>query len=188
MEQPKTITVHLRIVGLFFSATVEIENNQPLSIKNIIDAYISKNPIGQPGGLAYTVSASGPKVNSLSLLSFTHNYDGTFEEKGHKDDCGRTIGGKLRAKGLYRLQELVLDPVVVAWQSYVIDATTNLNKTKTKPGTKGFTTFDTPLRGTEAIGDGDTIVWRMVAIARRPNVFEEPTTCPSATGNDRLSE
>jgi len=193
------IDVHLRIVGLFFSKTVQINNDRPISIKDVIDKYIKDNdffyPVNdpveanrgkaKPNGLAYTASSEGPGLQPHSILSFTHNYDGFYREKGKDDGCGRTIGGKKRLEGTYRLQELALDPIVVAWQSYLIDGTTHKNKTKTPPGlaigsgTSQFTTFDIPLIGDQAIKGGDTIIWRMVAIARRPNVVFDTTACPN---------
>ena len=46
------IKVHLRIVGLFFSETVEIDNTELLSIKNVLDTYITGKPVSEPDGLA----------------------------------------------------------------------------------------------------------------------------------------
>ena len=46
------IDVHLRIVGLFFSETVEIDNTERLSIKNVLDTYITGKPVSEPDRLA----------------------------------------------------------------------------------------------------------------------------------------
>jgi hypothetical protein len=162
------IKVELRIVGLFFSKTVELDDTMPLSVKDVIDAYVKNFPIDKLNGLSYRFSAETPDEKKFTMLSFTHNYDGGYEEKGLSKD-GLTIGGKLRPAGLYELQELSLDPIVVAWQYYVIDGTSKENKTKTLPGEE-FTGFATKLTDAQAIKDGDTVIWRMVAIVRRPNV------------------
>lgn len=167
------IKVNLRVVGLFFSRPVEIEYRDDLSIKDIMDAAIAQYPLqgdADKTGIAYRFSTEGPHSKS-SVFEITCGFDGTYDEYlpdgtvAKKD--GLTIGKKRRKAGIYRLQELVLDPIVVAWQSYVIDKKSFENKTKTLPGA-GFTTFDTPLN--KVIQDGDTIIWRMVAIVRKPNV------------------
>jgi hypothetical protein len=192
------ITVNLRIAGLYFWSAVKVDNTKTLSVKDVIDAYIATNPANPDGtlpvnGLSYEAVAKNGDCKNLSVLSFTHHYDGKFNENGLQDRCGRTIGGKIRPAGLYRLQEIALDPLVVAWQYYVIDGVTNKNKSKTSPipppppRKKGFTEFNLPLHidpanpdPRQGIADGDTIIWRMVAIVRRPNVFLSPTACEGA--------
>lgn len=179
-----SITVGLRIVGLFFSQSVTLNTNRNLSVKDVLDAYVSANQLDQPNGLDYDIAFDARNPNELSLLAFTYNYPGTFQPSA-ANPCGLTIGNKIRPAGIYRLQELVLDPIVVAWQYYVIDKATNENKTKTKPG-EGFLSFNTPLTGGQKISDGDIIIWRMVAIARRPNVVKIESGCPQVP--ESLSE
>lgn len=160
------ITVNLRIVGIFFSEKVEVDASHPLSVKNVLDAYISTHPLSLPRGLSYSCSMSAP--GPLFLDSFSHNYDGSYEENGNSVPDGATIGNKVRPAGIYKLAEIDANPIAVVWQYYVIDATTHKNKTKTLPG-EGFTPFTTPLTGPATITQNDTIIWRMVAIVRSPN-------------------
>ncbi|MBC7804694.1 MAG: hypothetical protein H7145_00960 [Akkermansiaceae bacterium] len=180
------ITVKLRFVGLYFNAPVEIDTEKypsGITVKNVMDEYVHKHPITEPGGLAYSVKEDmyGPGTYS-SLLSVAHNYVGKFDFNadgniveapvGEIPDQDRpdgpTLIGEIRPAGLYQLTEFAIPTAprgVVAWQYYV-EGKDDVLKSRT-PVSRGITRFDlTPDYG---IADGDTIIWRMVAVLLAPS-------------------
>ena len=159
------IKVHLRIVGIYFKKTVLVPitgTRRDVAVQDVLDAYVSENgQINQPGGLAYvTQTLSNPE--RLSILSFIYNFEG-----------GVALSGINRQPGLYSLTESSLDDnqVALGWQYYVIDGQTNVNKSKTRIG-EGLMYFAERPTGYN-LRDGDTVIWRLVTIARVPN-FPDP--------------
>jgi hypothetical protein len=88
------------------------------------------------------------------------------------DEIKNSLGGNRRGKGKYQLSETLIPNGVVAWQSYVLRGgipVSSLVGTNPSPPTnsilgKGFTAFDQSV-----LEDGDTVIWRMVAIRRVPD-------------------
>lgn len=108
---------------------------------------------------------SGNKqIGFLSMISIGHKLEEAIEP---------SLGGKVREKGFYQLTETPIPNGVVAWQNYIVNkdrlVISSLKDGIISPPTdgsaKGFTSFDQAI-----IEDGDTVVWRMVAIRRFPDV------------------
>jgi hypothetical protein len=177
------ITVKLRFVGLYFNAPVEIDLDAfsgAVTVKNVMDTYIASHPITLEGGLAYSASIDTGNGQAItSLTSVTHNYGGKFDFDANGNPAsqdGKTLLNELRPAGLYQLTEFVIPATpnsIVTWQYYVQDSSGNL-KSKTPKGPNKITPFDklTAIDGstTYTIANGDTIVWRMIAILLGPSV------------------
>ncbi len=160
----------LRIVGLFFNKKVEY-NPALVTVKDVMDAYINAGNanLAKPGGLAYMIEANIPKTeNSLKEISF--HYGGKYDIRpltAAIEGDGTTLGGKDLSSGVRTLSELrVNDDVILAWQYYVLDRN-RVNKSATRTP-RGFTLFGViPTPPNYTIEDGDTIIWRLVAINLR---------------------
>ncbi len=168
------IGVKLRIVGLYFNAPVELDDKgKTLSIKDVMDAYTSIHQINEIGGLTYTTEPDDIDPNKSLLLSVSHNFSGRFDFDGNGSILnpadGLSLNGTARAAGVYTLASQFLGDgkSILTWQYYVTSKTGRL-KSKTKP-TRGFENFASPMLGTDAIEDGDTILWRLIAIVAEPN-------------------
>ena len=157
--------IKLRIVGIYFHKDVTIDKKSKITIKDVLDEYIAiYGGINQPEGLMYVDEpiehpSGKPDRGSRSLQGFAYN----------STNPPKTLSGKPRDPGVYSLFENYPKEgdVGLGWQSYVLDKN-GRNKTETKVS-EGFKYFD----ATE-VKDEDTVIWRMVAIARRPN-FPKPT-------------
>lgn len=155
--------VTLRIVGLFFNEEVNIALSPNLTVRNVVDEYIRLNPIlANAGGLEYELETD------TTVKSFTYNFNGKFNYKGINPVTGRTtsLGGKTRAAGIYTLsesltREFTTANVFLTWQYYVVS---RRGKVKSKtPVNRGFKPWG-KVPPDYTIADGDTIIWRLVAI------------------------
>ncbi len=172
---PDIINVRLRIVGLYFNETVTINNKRNLTVRDVLDKYIKENPdLSVPGGLEYI---RFPLVRNGEdyVKTFNYHFGGDYNYDGDTPnvtvDNGTTIGNNRRDPGIYSLSEDLEDEfstpnIGLVWQYYVVaDNGDGVVKSKTPP-TRGFTPF-----GADPdydIEDGDVIIWRLVAIARKP--------------------
>ncbi len=179
-------TIHLRIVGLYFNAPVTIDDARiaaGISIKDVIDAYVAAHPLNTPRGLAYTIKLdpSEPGADPFeTLLSFSHNYDGRYDFFGDGNDMesgdGPTLSGSTREAGVYMLQENTIPGVTsgaLVWQYYLQGKDADggfVPKSKT-PVSRGFKSFAAvPEDPARRVADGDTIIWRLVALLFAPSV------------------
>jgi hypothetical protein len=158
-------TVTLRFVGLFFNKKVVIDDTVS-TVQGVMDTYIQDNGnLAKPGGLAYFLEA-----DDQTLKEVLFHYEGKFDidvKTPKIENQGKTLGGKTLKAGVRSLRELrVDDNVVLAWQYYV-ENEQGTNKSKTKAAEK-FKPFGDKEADYE-IEDGDTIIWRLVAI----NLTEE---------------
>lgn len=152
--------VTLRIVGLYFNKKVKVDDTVK-TVQGVMDAYIKDNGnLAKPGGLAYF-----HETDDDTLREVLYNYEGKFDinvETPKVENQGKTLGGKTLKAGVRSLRELrVDDNVILAWQYYV-ENTAGKNKSKTKAAAnfKPFGDKDADYK----IEDGDTIIWRLVAI------------------------
>jgi len=168
------INVNLRIVGLYFNETVVVDDAPTTTVRNVLDEYIRLNPeIAKPGGLEYGRFPIGGRDFVTTL---TYHFPGTFNFDGNNvvqiPPDGPSLGDQNRPGGIYTLSESLEDQfsdnaVGLVWQYYVV-STTGEVKSKT-PATRGFSGFGEPLPAGNSLAEGDSIIWRLVAIARRPN-------------------
>ncbi len=167
------INVKLRIVGLYFNETVQVDETKDPTVRDVLDAYIQKHPnIAVPGGLEYS---RFPIEDRDFATTFTYHYPGVFNFDGDGalvlPDDGLSLGKKTRLAGIYTLSESLEDrltdrSVGLVWQFYVVSAAGDV-KSKT-PKTRGFTAFGERPAGF-TLAEGDTIIWRLVGIVREPN-------------------
>jgi hypothetical protein len=156
------ITVKLRIVGLYFNEPVEITDRPGLTVKDVMDEYIRLNPnLHVAGGLEYHV---GKKYGNMETIAYNFNGRYNFNGVQNPRTSGKTLKGEHRSPGIYRLSETLLSTpqVELGWQYYVMSAR-GKNKSKTK-SSGGFKNFNDP-NPDYNIQNGDTIIWRLVAIA-----------------------
>jgi hypothetical protein len=178
------INVNLRIVGLYFNEMVIVDDNdvtKPITVRDVLDAYIKANPtLAKPGGLEYNRFPIGGRD---FVTAFTYHFPGTFNFDGNDTVIippdGPSLGDQTRPAGIYTMAEALEDrftdkSVGLVWQYYVVASDGTL-KSKT-PESRGFNGFDErlpiPLAGTNPppfLANNDTIIWRLVAIARKPN-------------------
>lgn len=178
------INVKLRIVGLYFNENVVVDDAPTTTVRTVLDEYIRLNPnIAVVGGLQYISSTNG-FVNTL-----TYHFGGTFNFDGNNVlqsppagpptasfPDGISLGRIPRLEGIYTLSEYMEDlfpdnKVGLVWQYYVVS---KKGKVKSKtPVSRGFSGFGEPLpvvRGVQQVfAEGDTVIWRLVAIVREPN-------------------
>lgn len=158
------MNVTLRIVGLFFNKKVVLEDVESNTVKDVMDAYINagNTDLDVPGGLAY----SDDSRNTLKEISFHYEGMYDFNPNDSTSPQNKTLDGKVLSAGVRTLTELrVNENVLLGWQYYVISKG-GTNKSRTKQA-KGFTPYgETPAN--YEIVDGDTIIWRLVAIALTP--------------------
>jgi hypothetical protein len=173
------IKVRLRIVGLYFNTTVKINDNINLTVRDVMDEYIRLNPnISVVGGLEYV---RYPKTGGSDdfVRTLTYHFGGKYDFNGDGDTNdavdGKSLGNKTIAKGIYTLSEDLEDgipgyqagnKVGLAWQYYVVGA--NGKVKSATPASRQFSSFG-KVSPDYDIEDGDTIIWRLVAIARKPN-------------------
>jgi hypothetical protein len=190
-----SIKVKLRIVGLYFNETVRINDQPGLTVRDVLDKYISEHPdISVVGGLEY-IRFPFPGNSKDFVKTFTYHYGGiyNFDANNTLDVApppslptsaapdGPTLGNQGpaegRTAGIYTLSEDFEDelitgatrPVGLVWQYYVTSAT-GTNKSRTRVD-RGFQAFGETTAGVPNynLADGDTITWRLVAICREPN-------------------
>jgi hypothetical protein len=166
--------VTLRIVGLFFNKKVIIPDVTTNTVEDVMEAYINagNSDIAIPGGLSYLDDLRG----TLNEISF--HYEGTydFNPNNATPPQNQTLQGKTLPAGKRTLRELRVDAnVILGWQYYVISKR-GTNKSKTKQA-QGFTPYGVNPPLTYNIVEGDTIVWRLVAInlTEKESVYEYPT-------------
>lgn len=179
------IKVKLRIVGLYFNKTVKILDSPTLTVRNVMDEYIRLNPnLAVPGGLEYTrypqINPDGSIGDVDFVRAISYHHDGVFDFDGNNiknlqpaGPDGTSLGDNPRRAGIYTLSEDLGDQftspgVGLVWQYYVVGAD-GVVKSKT-PSSRGFKSFGAiPDYNIE---DKDTIIWRLVAIARKPNFLD----------------
>jgi hypothetical protein len=151
--------VTLRIVGLFFNKKVQIEDTVT-TVKGVMDAYRNAGNanLANLGGMEYHADSRG----TLTKVSFHYEGKYDFNPNDATPPKPKTLGGKQLLAGVRTLEELRVNKnVILGWQYYVISKSkTNKSRTKQAEGFKPFGA--TPANYT--IVDGDTIVWRLVAI------------------------
>jgi hypothetical protein len=168
------ININLRIVGLYFNETVVVDADLNPTVRDVLDEYIKGHrEIAQPGGLEY----SRFPINGRDFVTtFTYHFGGDFNFDGNNvvqiPPDGPSLGKIERAPGIYTLSESLEDQfsdtkVGLVWQYYVVSAG-GVVKSKT-PDTRGFSGFGEPLPAGLGLANDDSIIWRLVAIARRPN-------------------
>ena len=159
------MNIRLRIVGLYFNKLVTVPDTEDgVTIKDVIETYIQQSGGAyKPGGLDYYFEQIGtlsPKYDGTaapppgeSLLGFIYN-----------NPAPETLSGIKREGGIYSLFENYQDAIKVGlgWQSYVLEPS-GKNRTATEINGK-FRFFNQT-----KVNDGETIVWRLVAICRAPN-------------------
>jgi len=190
-----TINVKLRIVGLYFNETVKINNRPGLTVRDVLDKYISDHPnISVIGGLEYVRFPFRDNNNDF-VKTFTYHYGGiyNFDANNRLEVApppslptaaapdGPTLGKQKRDSGIYTLSEDFEDelvsgatkPVGLVWQYYVTDGA-GVSKSKT-PVDRGFQAFGevsagvVPIAPSYNLENGDIITWHLVAICRKPN-------------------
>jgi hypothetical protein len=152
-------TITLRIVGLYFKKAFEVDLSTQPTIKDILDQYITNNPISQVGGIAYEVNPEEPDNGAFR--------PGTMRKLSHNFEGGPGLSGHVREAGIYSLEEAEINlgnvETYLAWQYYVIDDATkrNISATTSPGGFESFQKFD-------RFEGNSTIIWRLVAIAAGP--------------------
>lgn len=158
------IKVKLRVVGVYLNTPVELDDKGgTLTVKDVMDAYITQHPLTEVGGFDYEPKA-GPLLRSVS-----HNFRGVYDYNGNGSFTdgvdGATLGNNPRDAGIYTLEGTTGGDVNLIWQYYVV-APSGRVKSKTPP-LRNFNSFvDVPTNF--QIKNKDTIVWRLVAIRRNP--------------------
>lgn len=179
--------VKLRIVGLYFNETVTIADRPGLTVRDVLDKYVSEHPdISVVGGLEY-IRFPFPRNNKDFVKTFNYHFGGIYNyDANNRLDVapppslptpaapdGPSLGNQVRTAGIYTLSEDFEDelisgatrPVGLVWQYYITDIDQK-SKSKT-PINRGFQAFGEA--ATYDLKDGDTITWRLVAICREPN-------------------
>ena len=179
------IKITLRIVGLYFNKPVHIENKKGLNVKDVMDKYRAEHPLSQPNGLDYLLTPAYT-TEELVLTTIKHNFSGDFDFDASgtttRPPDGPSLDNVQRKSGIYTLGEDLEDHfpdkrVGLAWQYYVVSPTGKV-KSKT-PVSRKFKRFDaTPPDYT--LENDDTIIWRLVAIAREPDEAMKYETVPYA--------
>ncbi len=184
------INVKLRIVGLYFHENVKITDKPGLTVRDVLDKYISEHSdLSVAGGLEY-IRFPFEKNGRDFVKTFNYNFGGTYNYEGDGTlvvatnpelptptaPDGISLGKQEREEGIYTLSEDFEDEftspatkaVGLVWQYYVTDKD---HKPKSKtPVNRGFLPFGTnPAPVLYDLVEGDTITWRLVAIARGPN-------------------
>ena len=177
-----TINVKLRIVGLYFNETISIEDRVELTVRDVMDEYIRLNPnLSIPGGLEYVrypeLPMRDPSRDFVRTISyhFNGNYNFDADRTGVVPPDGNSLGNRPRPAGIYTLSEDLEDyfPNIhkagLAWQYYVVsESGTVKSRTRVKRDFQSFGEVVTT--GFKYnLSQGDTIIWRLVAIAREPN-------------------
>ena len=184
------IKVKLRIVGLYFNHTVQIEDVPSLTVRDVLDEYIRLNPnLAVPGGLEYQRFPVFGNPNDF-VTTFVYHFNGNYDFDGNNTIImqpigpdGNSLGDNKRPAGIYKLAEsfeddgLIAKGVGLVWQYYVVSAT-GLVKSAT-PVTRKFQGFGEKklelipappiVRPQYDFTNGDKIIWRLVAIARQPS-------------------
>ena len=163
--------INLRIVGLYFNEEVNIPLKKGLTVKDVVDEYIKdKGNSSVVGGLSYTPN---PYTTGSSVISFTHNFSGSFNYDGLPGISlvdGPTLGKRKRKAGVYTLSEETLktelaeEKIFLTWQYYVVSKGGKV-KSKT-PSSRKFTRWGNP--PDYKFKDGDSVIWRLVAVYDAP--------------------
>jgi hypothetical protein len=144
--------VTLEIIGIYFKQTLDLSKTpKEKSVKEVMDLFIDK--VGNStssGGFDYMTDAS---YNPMKLIR--HNFPG-----------GTSRSGKRRMAGMYELEEVESPDrkIVYAWQYYVLNEKSE--SVSATPQGEPFTSF---INARYEFKDGWRIIWRQVAIVRRPN-------------------
>jgi hypothetical protein len=182
------VNVNLRIVGLYFNEIVRVDDAPTTTVRTVMDEYIRLHPeIAVPGGLEY---GRFPINGRDFVTTLTYHFGGDFNFDANKvvqiPPDGPSLGDQSRPAGIYTLSESLEDQfsdtkVGLVWQYYVVSAAGEV-KSKT-PVSRGFSGFGEPLPNLidplggpdipQTFADGDSIIWRLVAIARRPNFLPD---------------
>ncbi len=178
------INVRLRIVGLYFNETVSIEDRPDLTVRDVMDEYIRLHPnLSVPGGLEYVrypdVAIPLKARDYVRTISYHFNsvYNFNADDSGAVPPDGNSLGNRLRTAGIYTLSEDLEDnfpdinKVGLAWQYYVVSKGGVVkSRTREERDFQAFGELEVPINKPKYdFKDGDTIIWRLVAIAREPN-------------------
>lgn len=185
----------MRIVGLYFNETVKINDKPGLTVRDVLDKYVSENPdISVVGGLEY-IQFPFLGSNKDFVKTFNYHFGGIYNyDASNRPDVapppslptsvapdGPTLGNQGSAEGrtvgIYTLSEDFEDelvtgtprPIDLVWQYYVTSAG-GASKSK-KRIYRRFQAFGETTAGVPNynLANGDTITWRLVAICREPN-------------------
>jgi hypothetical protein len=149
--------VTLRIVGLFFNESFDMTLKKSTTVKDVVDEFRRRNP----GRLSYVEESVRPSPKSFTCkLNGIYNFDGLNTPT---TDPGTSLGGKPVRTGEFTLAEAKFDTYVLAWQYYVVSKGGKV-KSKTPPS-RGFTFWNATPPDYRIVKD-DTIIWRLVAIAK----------------------
>jgi len=154
------IEVTLRVVGIFFNRTIKFEGGDQPKIKNLLEEARRQFPIEETNGFDYDATSGG--VRPSSLIYFSHNFSGLYDYNADGSISpgeGKTLSGKTRSPGLYKLQEQDIEGGGLGWQSYIIRDGQLASKTLVAGG---FVYFSE-----QNILGGDEVIWRLVAIGKR---------------------
>lgn len=167
MAKPTITQIRLRVAGIFYDRTFELSGmdkraNGTMTIENVMDYARLTTPLDY--GFEYRAAAlHKPGRESIkSMIQIAHGIEEGF----------KSLGGKERQAGVYRLLETPIPAGIVAWQYYVIDingVTKSTNQPNDivspsiPPAGSRFTPYDQM-----NVQGGDTIIWRMVAICTNP--------------------
>lgn len=144
------MSIHLRIVGIFYSADVTVNTPNP-TVKTVLDAAVSTPSRGTKFSYANTQIHG---VNSPSV--FQAEYQNGFDS---------TTSGLHYPPGVYLLTENPFTvPTYTVWQYYIIRNGVQVNK-------GGIIPYDSP---DAAVQDGDSVIWRLVSIVAQP--VPQPST------------
>ncbi|MBC8151547.1 MAG: hypothetical protein H7Z72_01415 [Bacteroidetes bacterium] len=181
-EAGTRINIKLRIVGLYFNKTVSIEKKDGLTVRDVLDEYISLNPdLSKPGGLEYSRFPRNIPTGTDFLKTFTYHFEGDYDFNGNnvitEPSDGPSLGNIKRKEGIYTLSEDFEDSfadktVGLIWQYYVVAPETKDGRGVVKsrtPESRKFNAFGDNTNPGYTLEDGDTIIWRLVAIVRAPN-------------------
>jgi hypothetical protein len=144
------IKVKLRVVGIYFNETVEVNKAHPITVKDVMVAYRAKYPLSTPGGLDFREQIGG---TFPSILTIRYNVP-----PGKKSlRSGRPLN-----PGIYEISEQAISSGVLAWQYYVLKPDGSLDS-----GSKSVTYSD-PATDYKLVNES-TIIWRAVGIIYGPN-------------------
>jgi hypothetical protein len=172
MAKPTNIQIRLRVAGIFYDKPFEVSMinkriDGTMTIENVME--FARLTTNLDYGFEYRAAAlnESGKDAIKSMIQMAHRVDAEF----------KSLGGKKRPVGVYRLIETPIPAGVVAWQYYVIAPDGSSRSTNpvsefvsppippvgVPPAKSRFTPYDEM-----TVQGGDTIIWRMVAISTNP--------------------
>lgn len=190
-DKGKKLKITLRIVGLYFNKPVYFDDLTGVTVRDVLDEYIRLNPdLSKPGGLEYSRFPRNKPTGTDFLKTFTYHFEGDYDYNGDGiivpqpgGPDGTSLGNKKRDEGIYTLSEdfednLADKTVGLIWQYYVVAPETKDGRGVVKsrtPESRKFNAFGDNTSPGYTLEDGDTIIWRLIAIVRSPNFLNGPT-------------